>query len=185
MIKKSHTSPGFTSEVQKLSAYAISLTDLFLLDCLGARKKKRLLPNNKKFLVNLFCTLTSLSGGCLPPGNKGFHSTNSALLFLEQKQGLGHAEVSCECAQVSRATSGSRTENSLRMQVLPQTAKTLLQSSAKARRYFKNKVLEIQKCCDIFSDSHPVYSQTRITDTTHGFFPSGATAVLCDLFLLM
>lgn len=71
------------------------------------------------------------------------------------------------------------------MQVLPQTAKTLLQSSAKARRYFKNKVLEIQKCHDILSDSHSVYPQTRITDTTHGFFPSGATAMLCNLFLLI
>lgn len=80
------------------------------------------------------------------------------------------------------ATYGRRTENSLRMQTLPQTVKTLLYSAAKARRYFRNKVLEIQKFHEIFLDSHAIYSQTKITDTTYGFFPSGATAMLCDFF---
>lgn len=81
------------------------------------------------------------------------------------------------------ATYGKRTENSLRTQTLPQTVQTLLYSTAKARRNFKNKVLEIYKFHEIFSGSRTIYSQTKITDTTYGFFPSGATAMLRDLFI--
>lgn len=68
------------------------------------------------------------------------------------------------------------------MQTLPQTVKTPLYRTVKAKRYFKNKVLEIQKFHEIFSGSHTIYSQTKITDTTYGFFLSGATAMLCYFF---
>lgn len=58
---------------------------------------------------------------------------------------------------------------------------TVVQHS-KTRRYFKNKELEIQKFHGIFSGSHTLHSQTRLTDTTYDFFPSSATAPLCDYF---
>jgi len=82
------------------------------------------------------------------------------------------------------AAYGRRAENSLRTQTLPLTVKTLLFSTEKERSYFKNKLLEIQKFQEILSGSHTIYSQTKITDTTCGFFPSSATAMLHDLFIL-
>lgn len=164
--------------VQKFSVYALSLRDLFLPDCSGTRKKKEILT--KKFRVNLFCTLTSLSGTGFPPGNTGFHSTNSAVPVLRAETGTGSCWGFTECAQVSRATSGSRTENSLRCKYSLRLQKHCCRAQQKQGDILK--VLEIQKCHDNFSDSHPVYSQTRITDTTYSFFPSGATAMLCDFF---